>query len=51
MSGGQHRIDEVNGPSQLGECEAEKSRTRGSNRPDEKAQQRKNMGVLRKSKN
>jgi hypothetical protein len=50
MSGGQHRDDEVNGPSRSGERETERSRNRESNQPSKEAQRRRNMGVLRKGK-
>ena len=38
MSGGQHRDDEVSGPSRSGESETEGSRNRESNRPSAAAQ-------------
>ena len=38
MSGGQHRDDEVNGPSRSGEREAERSRNSGSHQPSAAAQ-------------
>jgi len=38
MSGGQHRDDEVNGPSRSGERETERSRHRESNQPSAAAQ-------------
>ena len=38
MSGGQHRDDEVNGPSRSGERETEGSRNRESNQPSAAAQ-------------
>jgi hypothetical protein len=48
MSGGQHRDDEVNGPSQSGERGTKDSRDRGSN---QQALQGRQTGVREKSKN